>query len=186
MNDEKIIGTRVKSRLGNDAFLSTHELADIYDRYSMPIYRFIFRQVGNVETSRELTSEVFHRMVKINQNGGSEHVQRMEPWLYSVARNLVIDHYRRQKFRNHLPLNDDLLESSSNTVKNAEIQITMEKIRSAIQKLSPDQRQVILLKFVEGISNHEVANTLSKPVGAVKSLQHRALVALRQLLESYE
>jgi RNA polymerase sigma-70 factor (ECF subfamily) len=75
-----------------------------------------------------------------------------------------------------------LIESPSKTAEVAEHRISADEVRDALQKLTPDQRQVILLKFMEGLSNQEVAETLSKPVGAVKSLQHRALTNLRHLL----
>lgn len=172
----------------NDKTLGKKELAEIYDTFYPPIYRFIYRQIGDVDISRELSSEVFHRMVKLNQNG-TEHVQRLTSWLYCVARNLVIDHYRSQQHRNYLSLNDEmdeLIESSYDTAEVAEIRMSTEKMRMALQKLTPDQRQVILLKFMEGLSNQEVADLLSKPVGAVKSLQHRALIALRNLLDPSE
>ena len=185
MNDEKIVRSQHKFRSGNNPTLSNRELADIYDQHYLPIYRFIFRQVGDVDISRELSSEVFHRMLKYNQND-ENHIQSLVPWLYCVARNLVVDYYRRQQYRDYLPLNEEIVGSSYDTVKAAENRISAEKIRLALQKLTPDQRQVILLKFVEGFSNQEVANALSKPVGAVKSLQHRALVALRHLLDSSE
>jgi len=157
------------------------ELAEVYDTYYLPIYRFIFRQVGDVEVSRELSSEVFHRMVKVCKDD-AEFIQRLRPWLYCTARNLVFDHYRRQQHRNHLPLNEELVESASSTAEAAELRISADQMREALQRLTPDQRQVILLKFMEGLSNQEVAEALSKPVGAVKSLQHRALTSLRHLL----
>lgn len=185
MNDEKIVRSQHRFRSGNGSTLTKRELADIYDQHYLPIYRFIFRQVGNVEVSRELTSEVFHRMLKYNQNE-ENYIQSIVPWLYCVARNLVVDYYRRQQYRDYLPLNDEIIESSYNTAEAAENRISAEKMRLALQKLTPDQRQVILLKFVEGFSNQEVADALSKPIGAVKSLQHRALVALRHLLDSSE
>ena len=73
-----------------------------------------------------------------------------------------------------------------NTAEIAEFRISVDRIREALQRLTPDQRDVILLKFSEGLSNQEVAETLSKPVGAIKSLQHRALTNLRRLLVSSE
>jgi len=75
-----------------------------------------------------------------------------------------------------------LVESASNTAEVAELQISADQMREALQRLTPDQRQVILLKFMEGLSNQEVAEALSKSVGSVKSLQHRALTSLRHLL----
>jgi RNA polymerase sigma-70 factor (ECF subfamily) len=181
VNDQKKMVFQHKLRSGNGKALSNNELAEIYDAYYLPIYRFIFRQVGDVDTSRELSSEVFHRMVKACKND-VEFIQRLTPWLYCTARNLVIDHYRRQQYRNHLPLNEELVESASSTAEVAELQISVDQTREALQKLTPDQRQVILLKFMEGLSNQEVAEALSKSVGSVKSLQHRALTSLRHLL----
>jgi len=185
VNDQIKMVSLPKFRSRSRKALCNLELAEIFDTYYPPIYRFIFRQVGDVEISRELSSEVFHRMLKVSKND-AEFIQRLAPWLYCTARNLVIDHYRRQQFRNHLPLNEDLIESSSNTVEVAELRISVDQIREALQSLTPDQREVILLKFMEGLSNQEVAETLSKPIGAIKSLQHRALTNLRRLLVSEE
>jgi RNA polymerase sigma-70 factor (ECF subfamily) len=185
VNDPKDVNSQRKTRSGNGKVLGKRELAEIYDQYYLPIYRYIFRQIGDVDVSRELTSEVFHRLLKQNQNG-ADRLEHLTPWLYCVARNLVIDHYRRQQYRNHFSLNDEIVESSHNTAEIAEIQITTEKVRVALTKLTPDQRHVIVLKFIEGLSNQEVADALSKPVGAVKALQHRGLVALRHLLDPIE
>ena len=181
MNDQIKMVSQHKFGSRTDKALCNIELAEIYDTYYLPIYRFIFRQVGDVDISRELSSEVFHRMLKVNKND-TEFIQRLTPWLYCTARNLVIDHYRRQQYRNHLPLNEELVESASNTAEVAELRLSADQMREALQRLTPDQRQVILLKFMEGLSNQEVAEALSKPVGAVKSLQHRALTNLRHLL----
>ena len=185
MDDQIKMISQQKIRFRPRKALCNVELAEIYDAYYLPIYRFIFRQVGDVEISRELASEVFHRMLKISKND-TEFIQRLAPWLYCTARNIVIDHYRRQQYRNHLPLNESIIESTDNTAEVAELRISMNQIREALQKLTPDQRQVILLKFMEGMSNQEVSEALSKPVGAVKSLQHRALNNLRHLLVSSE
>ena len=185
MNDQIRMVSLPKFRSKSREALCSVEMAEIYDAYYLPIYRFIFRQVGDVEISRELSSEVFHRMLRVSKND-ADFIQRLAPWLYCTARNLVIDHYRRQRFRNHLPLNEDIIESNSNTAEIAEFRISVDQIREALQKLTPDQRDVILLKFSEGLSNQEVAETLSKPVGAIKSLQHRALTNLRRLLVSEE
>ena len=181
VNDQIKMVSQQKVSFRTRKALCNVELAEIYSAYYLPIYRFIFRQVGDVEISRELSSEVFHRMLKVSKDD-DEFIQRLAPWLYCTARNLVIDHYRRQQYRYHLPLNEDIIESAHNTAEMAELRISVDQIREALQRLTPDQRQVILLKFMEGLSNQEVAEALSKPVGAVKSLQHRALTNLRHLL----
>ena len=185
MNDAKDVHSRFESRLGNDKALNKKEMAEIYDQHYLSIYRYIFRQIGDVEVSKEIASDVFHRMVERNQNS-TVHLEYLTSWLYCVARNIVADYYRRQQHRRHLSFDDKLIVSSHDTAENAETQIRTEKMRIALMKLTPDQRQVIILKFMEGFSNQEVADALSKPVSAVKALQHRALVALRRLLDPVE
>ncbi|GAB4426092.1 MAG: sigma-70 family RNA polymerase sigma factor [Anaerolineae bacterium] len=158
-------------------------LAAIYDEYHQPLYRYIYRQVGDVDTARDLTGAVFQRFLQaLRQGNGPD--EYLRAWLYRAAHNVVIDHYRRQKHRRHLPLGEELLSATDDPVRLAEQQLSAEAVRAALQQLTPDQRQVIALKFLEGMSNHEVAGVLNKPVSAVKSLQHRALAAMQRLLAS--
>lgn len=161
-------------------------LAAIYDDNAQPIYRYVYRQVGQVETARDLTAQVFQNLLQAIQNGrGPE--ENVRAWLYRAAHNAVVDHFRRQQHRNHLPLKEDLATTGDDPVRLAEQRISAETVRAALHRLTPEQRQVITLKFLEGFSNAETAEVMGKPVGAVKSLQHRALAALaRQLAPSKE
>jgi RNA polymerase sigma-70 factor (ECF subfamily) len=160
-------------------------LAGIYDQFHQPIYRYIFRQVGDMETSRELTGEVFQRLIKAVQ-GEPIPEQYIQSWLYRTSHNIVVDHYRRQKHLQHLSIEDMPIESESVTEEDAELQLSIAAVRSALQELTTDQQQVILLKFLEGLSNKEVAEVMDKSIGAVKSLQHRALAILRHRLSDLE
>ena len=160
-------------------------LAEIYDQNHQPIYRYIFRQVGDMETSRELTGEVFQRLIKAVQ-GELISDSHVSPWLYRTAHNLVIDHHRRQKHRQHLPIDEGQIEAVADTELDAELQLCMDAVRAALQDLTYEQKQVILLKFLDGLSNQEVAERLDKSVGAIKSLQHRALAVLRHRLADLE
>jgi RNA polymerase sigma-70 factor (ECF subfamily) len=158
-------------------------LAAIYDDYHQPIYRYIYRQVGEVETARDLTAEVFHRLLKAFQQGQGPD-QKLQAWLYRTAHNVVVDHYRRQQHRRHLPLDEALVNTGDDPVRQTEDHISAEVIRAALQRLTPDQQQVITLKFLAELSNEETAAVLNKPIGAVKSLQHRALAALKRQFNS--
>lgn len=160
-------------------------ISAIYDAYQQPLYRYIYRQVGAVETSRDLTSDVFSRFLQALKkgNGPKEH---LKAWLYQVAHNIVVDFYRRQQHRNHLALDDRPLYSDENPVRSAELNMDAELVRLALTKLTPDQRQVITLKFFAGFTNKETAEVLDKPIGAVKALQHRAIAALQRQLLSME
>jgi RNA polymerase sigma-70 factor (ECF subfamily) len=156
-------------------------LAAIYDEHYPLIYRYIYRQVGDVELTRDLAAEVFHRLLRSVQK--QKHPgQHLKAWLYRTAHNIVVDHYRRQQHRQHLPLDEELIDADDDPAQTAERRASAARVRAALHKLTPQQRQVIALKFLEGLSNQEVAAVLSKPIGAVKSLQHRALAALQQHL----
>ena len=155
----------------------------IYDTYQQPLYRYIYRQVGNVEVARDLTADTFQRFLQAIQKGtGPE--QQLKAWLYRVAHNNVIDYYRRQQHRRHLPLDEELAGTGDSPINLVARNIAAEHIRAALQQLTPDQQQVITLKFLEEMSNSEVAELLNKSVGAVKSLQHRALATLQRQLSS--
>jgi RNA polymerase sigma-70 factor (ECF subfamily) len=156
-------------------------LAAVYDEYQPPIYRYVYRLVGEVEIARDLTSEVFHRFLQaIHNGGGPEH--HLSGWLYRAAHNAVVDHYRRRERQQYLPLDEELVSTTDDPAEATERSRSAAQVRAALQHLTPDQQQVIALKFLEGLSNEEVAAILRKPVGAVKSLQHRALAALQRHL----
>jgi RNA polymerase sigma-70 factor (ECF subfamily) len=159
--------------------LDRNRLAAIYDEYYQPIYVYVYRRVGDVESARDLAAEVFHRLVGAAQKGNGPD-RYPKAWLYRTAHNLVVDHYRRQTHRQHLPLNEELTSSGDDPGAAAERQISADRVRMALRKLTPDQQQVIILKFLQGLSNQEVAAVLDKKVGAVKALQHRALAALKR------
>ncbi len=159
--------------------------AKIYDRHQPAIYRYIFYRVGDVATAEDLTSEVFVRLVE-----KSHHlVYRGRPllaWLYTIARNLVTDHHRRGGRATMLPLDERLVADTTNPQEAPERALTQQMLATAIARLTKDQRQVILLKFFEGLANETVARMLGKSIGSVKSLQHRGLAALRRILEPTE
>jgi RNA polymerase sigma-70 factor (ECF subfamily) len=108
----------------------------------------------------------------------------LRAYLYRIAHNWIIDHYRSRKPETELL--DGIASDQNNTELDATERLNQQRIRAALRELTPDQQQVIVLKFLEGWENAEIAHILNKPIGAVKSLQHRALVALRKRLVQEE
>ena len=156
---------------------------EIYDRHQPSIYRYVYYRVNNVPTAQDLTGEVFVRLVeRIDQ-----FTYRGRPllaWLYTIARHLVANHHRSVGRRRQLDLDEQLVADTIHPEAAAELGLTQDRLAAALACLTEEQCQVIVLKFVEGYDNKAVAQMLNKPVGAVKSLQHRALVRLRGILES--
>lgn len=156
-------------------------LSTIYDAYQPSIYRYVARQVEDMETARDLTAEVFQRFLKAIGNGQGPD-NNIRSWLYTSAHNIVIDHYRRRQFRGHIPLTEHMADAYANTALEAEYRVDADLVRQALQTLTPDQRQVITLKFLAEFNNTEIAAVMDKPVSAIKSLQHRGLATLRRQL----
>lgn len=156
-------------------------LAEIYDLYSSELYRYAVRLMNNEDLAEECVAETFNRFLNALNNSGGP-TKHLRAYLYRIAHNWVTDQYRRQPPPRQIEDIDLHEDPNSFTSELVDEKIEREKVRTAIRYLTPDQRQVVILKFLEGWSNVEVAETLNKPVGAVKSLQHRALGALRRIL----
>jgi RNA polymerase sigma-70 factor (ECF subfamily) len=161
--------------------LEEHALAEIYDHLSPSLYRYAMRLLGDAELAEECVADTFSRFLHALYRGGGPR-QHLQAYLYRVAHNWVTDHYRRQR-PIALPLNPGWpMDHDSEPGQTVEEDMELEHLRAALAHLTPDQRQVIILRFIEGWTNKEVALAVKKSVVAVKALQHRGLVALRRLL----
>ncbi len=165
--------------------LEEQALAEIYDRWSPGLYRYALRLLGEADLAEECVAETFRRFLEIIR-GGRGPRDYLQAYLYRTAHNWITDQYRRNPIL-FLPLGTNLaIEESSETARVVDRNIEQQRLRVALMQLTADQRQVILLKFVEGWTNEAIAEAVQKPVGAVKSLQHRALESLRRFLKPDE
>ncbi len=162
------------------AQLDQQALTHIYEALSPALYRYAYRLLGNARDAEDIVAETFHRWLLALQHGRGPD-RHLSAYLYRVAHNLITDRYRRRPPAD-VELDETLEAADDDPAETAAHRIAQARARSALWLLTADQRQVILLKYFEGLSNEEVAATLDKPVGAVKSLQHRALDAMRRAL----
>jgi RNA polymerase sigma-70 factor, ECF subfamily len=157
-------------------------LAEIYDRYATPIYGYLYRILGNAAQAEDLAGEVFLKLLQALRSGRAPR-DRLEGWLYRVAHNLAIDWFRRQKKGSGVPLSEEMVADESRPSEIVEDGQARQQLRASVRRLTPDQQQVILLRFAEGLPAAEVARLMGKSEGAVKILQHRAVNRLRKLLQ---
>lgn len=156
-------------------------LGTIYDRFSPGIYRYAMRLLGDDLSAEDCVADTFSRFLKILRNGqGPE--DHLQAYLYRIAHNWITDSYRRQppaplELTESMRADNYLLPESL-----AEERLEQQQVRDALRLLTPDQRQVISLRFLEGWSNGEVSAALGKPVGAIKALQFRGLETLQKVL----
>jgi RNA polymerase sigma-70 factor (ECF subfamily) len=155
-------------------------LGHIYDAYAERIYSYLYRRLGDSSLAQDLTADVFLRVVEVA--GTPRFCQgALAPWLYRLAHNRLVDHFRRSK---EAPMPENLPDVASDSSSvGLEMGVEPGVLRSALRRLTPDQQQVIALKFLEDWSNAQVAVALGKSEGAVESLQFRALGSLRRILE---
>ncbi|MCL7455049.1 MAG: sigma-70 family RNA polymerase sigma factor [Anaerolineae bacterium] len=156
-------------------------LGEVFDTYYPALYRYIYYHIRHRETAEDLTAEVFTRMLEQLAEGCGPS-QHLRAWLYRVAYNVVVDESRRQAYRDHDPLDDGATSGDGNVERQAEHSLLRDKARVALGELTPDQRAVLILKYLEGYGNRDVARMLGTTIGAVKALQYRGLVAMRRRL----
>ena len=154
-------------------------LAQIYDLYSPELYRYAARFLGDPSVAEDCVADTFSRFLKaIHDRRGPKDYLRA--YLYRIAHNWVADYYRRAP--DVVELKDTQPQDENSPEQEADLRMRQAQTRKAILQLTPNQQQVITLKYLQGMNNEEVAQALHKPVGAVKSLQHRALARLEKIL----
>jgi RNA polymerase sigma-70 factor (ECF subfamily) len=164
--------------------LDSSVLAEIHDRYYPEVYRFVSFRLADSALSEDIAAEVFLRLVEgFAQKKGPD--RNLRGWLLGVASNLVNDDLRR-RYRRKVEALDELAEDRLvDPVDPAQIwegNFQQEQVRQAIRQLTPEQQQVLALRFASERSLEETAQLIGKKVNAVKALQFRALGALRRLL----
>ncbi len=159
--------------------LKTEALADIYDQYSTPIFRYAFRLLGDADLAEDCVAETFNRFVtSLAQGGGPQN--HLRAYLYRVAHNWIVDHYRSRANTDWVDLKEDIA-AEMDTAHEAQQQLEKLELRQLLMRLPYEQRQVIVLRYLEEWPAEEVAESMNKTIGAVKALQHRGIAALQRL-----
>lgn len=159
-------------------------MGELYQRHVDRVYRYVRYRVHDETVAEDIAADVFMRAME----GLAAYNDRglpFEAWLYRIAHARVIDHWRRQQRRSTVQLDDpslhDWLQVEDETSEADVLQYR--SLLAALRQLTDDQQQVIVLKFMSGCDNAEIARIMDKTEGAVKALQRRGLEALSRLVE---
>jgi RNA polymerase sigma-70 factor (ECF subfamily) len=158
-----------------DAFRS------LYEAYYPRIYNYAFMQMGDVQAAEDLASDVMLKMIESIQKYKFQGLP-FGAWVFRIARNRIIDLHRRRKRRGEVNLDETIATAFANPHVLAERAIERGQLQVALKHLTPEQRQVIVLKFIEGYDNKSIGQIMGRSEGAIKSLQHRALGALKRVI----
>jgi RNA polymerase sigma-70 factor (ECF subfamily) len=154
----------------------------VYSKYLTPIYRYFVIRTSDKNLSQDLAHSVFIKAWKNSQK--IEDLEKILPWLFTIARNTLIDHWRKKK---EVLVDDVSSMEAAGDMQNIEEEHDyseqLKKAKKALLKLSDDQRELVTLKFFEELTNEEICVITGKSSVAVRALQHRALKSLKKILE---
>lgn len=153
---------------------------ELYERYVKKIYSYLYYRTGNQHDAEDLTARVFYRAMSHIETYTERGVP-FQAWLYRIAHNLVANWHRDRGRRKVIPLDEFIVSGlrSDAPDKSAEDQEERDLLLNAVRRLPEERQQLLILKFVDQLSNAEIGDIMDRTEGAIKSLYHRTLIALR-------
>jgi RNA polymerase sigma-70 factor, ECF subfamily len=164
---------------------SPTDIGLLYASYHQNIYRYVYYRTGDVQIAEDLTEDVFLKMIQALPTYRIGAVPFVA-WLYQIARNVSIDHYRRSAAHPAVQLSEMLTDPQEELSDLVELNVAGEDLARAMSQLEETQRDVLLLRFIESLPIAQTALIMRKSEDAVKALQRRGLHQLRNLLNHWE
>ena len=160
--------------------METQAWSEIYQRHFPAIYGYARRRVDSESVAEDVAAQVFLEALERIKDFTYRGIP-LAAWLFRIARNLVVTHYRSRS-ADAREADENLADTQSSPEEAVELGFLRKELKGALTTLTSDQQHMVILRFIEGLDTQEVALVLSKPVGAVKALQHRALASMRRFL----
>jgi RNA polymerase sigma-70 factor (ECF subfamily) len=173
-DEEGLVGEAVRGDQG--AF------ARLYEAHFDRIYRYVYLKIGDREEAEDMTQQVFLSALRSITSFKYQGTP-FTAWLFRIAHNQIVDHFRKKSRRPvTLEIDETVPSGGAGPESAAELSLDMERVSRATRRLTGAQREVISLRFAGGLSIEETAKAMGKNPGAIKALQHAAVLALRRLL----
>jgi len=154
----------------------------LYEGYFDRVYRYVAVRIGDRVEAEDITQQVFLNAIKAISSFKWQGAP-FASWLFRIAHNQVVDYFRKKSKRPSLQLEEGMVASDGDDPQEMlDRKLSIERLTVAARKLTPAQREVISLRFAAEMSVAEVARAMGRSEGAVKALQHSAVLALRKLL----
>lgn len=175
---EQLLLIRIQRGKDPEAF------SQFYEHLADPIYRFVYFKVNDKDIAQDLTAEIFLKTWKDLTKEKSSPVKHLKAYIYIVARNQVIDHYRKSAKVQQVPLEHyDAQNQETDDHKSVQIKIDAERILKLTRKLKDSYQEIILMRHVDQLSLKEIAQIIDKTPVATRVLLHRAQKALQREYE---
>ncbi len=192
MEDAQVAALLVRRCVAGDAVA----WEEIVQRYNRRIYNICYRFAGSADDAQDLTQEVFIKMYRTLKTYDVERGAFMT-WVTTITRNLLVDHFRKTKqdrvtdsldataseHEDAMPLSEQIQDQAPTPDTRAQSQQVGEVVQQALQKLSPDLREAVILRDLQDMDYREIATVLKVPEGTVKSRINRGRAELARLLQ---
>ena len=156
-------------------------IADLFEEYYDKVVRYIYVRISDQPEAEDLAGEVFLKALK-SMGSYRGTVAQLRFWIFKIARNIVIDHYRRKGMRKTVNIDDVEITDHSDVEELAERRLQIGQLEKALKQLTGAQQEVIGLRFFAGLSSAETAQVMGKSSGAVREMQCDAIRKLRTLM----
>ena len=176
MRDEESLVRRAQQR---DQVAITQLYEENFDK----IYRYIVLKIGDRAEAEDMTQQVFLNALKSISSYKWKGMP-FSAWLFRIAHNQVVDHYRKKSRSSTVPLDENIASGYDNPGRDAERKMEIEEMNRATGQLTKAQQEVISLRFAGELSIAEVARMMRKSEGAIKALQHAAIISLRKIMSA--
>ncbi len=170
MDEKRLI---LQAKQGNE-----QAFAQLYELFFDKIFRFVFFRINDKEAAEDLTEETF---IKAWTKISNVNEESFSGWLYQIAKNKVIDHYRQRKTTVNIEDIANILETEYDLPEQTNALFDSKLLLELIRELPPDQQIIIKLKFIEDLDNAEISELISKSEGSIRVAQHRAIERLQEL-----
>ena len=191
MSDSLISKLRENNNLSRLKSGDREAFIKAYDDFADDLYRFAYFKLGSEEEAKDLVSVIFLKTWNYIQTNSLKDSKTLRALLYKIARNAIIDHYRDKGLSNSISLEDapqalEVPDNSQNQEELIDQKADLELIRQKLMLLKDEYREVIIWRFIEDLSMDEIANITGKKKGNIRVLLHRAITALKELLEAQQ
>ena len=159
-------------------------LTQLYEENFDRIYRYVVLKIGDMTEAEDITQQVFLNALKSISSFKWKKGTPFSAWLYRIAHNQIVDYFRKKSKRATVPLDESLASGNDDPRLSLERDMDIEQLVAATRGLTKAQQEVISLRFTGELPIAQVAKIMGKSEGAIKALQHSAIVALRKALSA--
>ena len=161
----------------------SEQFSRIYDQYIDKIYRFVYLKVNSQEIAEDITSKVFLKGWEAFKSH-KEEIKNQGAFLYQIARNAVIDHYREKGRSKQISMDasPQIVDPGTSAQDKAILSADIDIIKVAIQKLKKEHHDIIIWHYLEDMTIADIAKLVDKPAGTVRVILHRGLNDLRDII----